>query len=61
MTELEIISDLITNMILHGATREELDKAIRHSMAVIDSKITGEDYTQSEKDNDISYLKEKYL
>lgn len=58
--QMGIISNLITDMTLQGAPPEELAKAVRHSMVVIDAEKHGLDYRQSEKDNDIAYLKKKY-
>lgn len=59
-TEMGIVSNLITDMTLKGATNKELEKAVRHSMVVIDAEKHGLDYRQSEKDNDIAALKKKY-
>lgn len=59
-TEMGKISNLITDMTLKGATQDELAKAVRHSMVVIDAEKHGLDYKQSEADNDIAYLKKKY-
>lgn len=54
------ISNLITDMTLKGATPDELARAVRHSMVVIDAEKHHLDYVQSEKDNGISELKRKY-
>lgn len=59
-TQMGVISNLITDMTLQGAPPEDLAKAVRHSMVVIDAEKHGLDYRQSEKDNDIAYLKKKY-
>ena len=59
-TEMGMISNLITDMTLKGATEPELAKAVRHSMVVIDAEKHGLDYKQSERDNDIAALKKKY-
>lgn len=59
-TEMGIISNLITDMTLKGATPSELARAVRHSMVVIDAEKHGLDYKQSEKDNNITALKKKY-
>ncbi|MBQ8134800.1 MAG: helix-turn-helix domain-containing protein [Clostridia bacterium] len=59
-TEMGKISNLITDMTLRGATRDELERAVRHSMVVIDAEKHGLDYKQSEIDNGISSLKKKY-
>lgn len=58
--EMGNISNLITDMTLQGATTEELARAIRHSMVVIDSEKHELNLNQSKKDNGISALKEKY-
>lgn len=59
-TEMGKISNLITDMTLKGAGTDELAKAVRHSMVVIDAEKHGLDYKQSEKDNDIAMLKRKW-
>jgi hypothetical protein len=58
--EMGKVSNLITDMTLRGANTDELAAAIRHSMVVIDSEKHELDYKQSEKDNNIRHLKEKY-
>ena len=58
--EMGIVSNLITDMTLRGATDDELARAVRHSMVVIDAEKHGLDYKQSEKDNGIDELKQKY-
>jgi len=59
-TEMGKVSNLITDMTLRGATQDELAKAVRHSMVVIDAEKHKLDYKQSEIDNNISFLKKKY-
>ena len=59
-TEMGKISNLITDMTIHGANNDEKARAIRHSMVVIDSEKHNLDFRQSEKDNGIPALKEKY-
>ena len=59
-TEMGKISNLITDMTLKGATEDELARAVRHSMVVIDAEKHKLDYTQSEADNGIASLKKKY-
>jgi len=59
-TEMGKISNLITDMTLKGATQSELARAVRHSMVVIDAEKHKLDYKQSEIDNDILSLKQKY-
>lgn len=60
-TQMGVISNLITDMTLRGdATPDELARAVRHSMVVIDAKKHKLDYRQSEKNNRIDDLKKKY-
>lgn len=58
--EMGKISNLITDMTIRGANDDEIAKAVRHSMVVIDAEKHGLDYKQSERDNDIPALKKKY-
>lgn len=55
-----VVSNLITDMTLGGASAEELARAVRHSMTVIDAAKHGLDWKTSEADNDIRGLKKKY-
>lgn len=59
-TEMGKVSNLITDMTLKGASEDELARAVRHSMVVIDAEKHGLDYKQSEIDNGIRALKKKY-
>lgn len=59
-TQMGIVSNLITDMTLKGATQDELARAVRHSMVVIDAEKHKLDYKQSEIDNGIASLKKKY-
>lgn len=59
-TEMGKVSNLITDMTLKGATQDELARAVRHSMVVIDAEKHKLDYKQSEIDNGITSLKKKY-
>ena len=59
-TEMGKVSNLITDMTLMGATPEELARAVKHSMVVIDSQKHFLNYKQSEIDNGIAELKTKY-
>ena len=59
-TEMGIISNLITDMTLEGATPKELERAVRHSMVVIDAEKHNLNYKKSELDNGIAELKKKY-
>ena len=58
--QMGIASNLITDMTLKGATDDELARAVRHSMVVIDAEKHKLDWKQSEKDNGIAELKQKY-
>lgn len=58
--QMGVISNLITDMTLKGATDSELAAAVRHSMVVIDAEKHKLDYKRSELDNNISALKKKY-
>lgn len=59
-TEMGVISNLITDMTLAGATSDKLARAVRHSMVVIDAEKHGLDYKASEIDNNIAALKKEY-
>lgn len=59
-TEMGKITNLINDMTLKGAPDSDITKAVRHSMVVIDAEKHRLDYKQSEIDNDIAALKEKY-
>ena len=58
--QMGMISNLITDMTLGGAKPEELARAVRHSMVVIDAAKHELDYKKSEKDNNIAALKKAY-
>ena len=58
--EMGVISNLITDMTLAGANDDELARAVRHSMVVIDAEKHKLDYKRSEIENNISDLKAKY-
>ena len=58
--QMGVISNLIMDMTLAGAKPEELARAVRHSMVVIDAKKHDLDYKRSESDNGIAELKRKY-
>lgn len=59
-TQMGIISNLITDMTLAGANDNELAAAVRHSMVVIDAEKHHLNYKQSEIDNNIPALHQKY-
>lgn len=54
------VSNLITDMTIKGANADEIAKAVRHSMVVIDSEKHSLNYKQSYIDNGIASLKTKY-
>ena len=54
------VSNLITDMTLMGAPTEDIVKAVRHSMVIIDAEKHNLDWHKSEIDNDIRALKKKY-
>ena len=58
--QMGIVSNLITDMTLKGANEQEITRAIKHSMVVIDAEKHHLDYTQSEKDNGIRELQKRY-
>lgn len=58
--EMGKISNLITDMTLLGASDDELARAVKHSMVVIDAEKHKLNYTQSAIDNGIASLKKKY-
>ena len=60
-TQMGVISNLITDMTLSGmATSDELARAVKHSMVVIDAEKHKLDYKRSEVENNIPALKKKY-
>lgn len=54
------VSNLITDMTIKGANQDEIARAVRHSMVVIDSEKHHLNYKQSYNDNNIKDLKIKY-
>ena len=58
--EMGVISNLITDMTLMGAPRNEIERAVKHSMVIIDATKHELDYKQSEKDNGIAALHKYY-
>ena len=61
-TQIEMgkISNLITDMTLKGAPEEEITKAVKHSMVVIDAAKHKLDYKRSEIENDIPTLRKRW-
>lgn len=58
--QMGVVSNLITDMTLAGASDAEKAAAVRHSMVVIDSYKHKLDYKRSEVENNIAALKVKY-
>lgn len=58
--EMGNISNLITDMTIRGASPDEIARAVRHSMVVIDAEKHELNYRQSAIDNGIVSLKRKY-
>lgn len=58
--QMGVVSNLITDMTLKGASESEIARAVKHSMVVIDAEKHKLNYKQSEKDNGIAELKKKY-
>lgn len=54
------VSNLITDMTIKGATEEEIARAVKHSMVVIDAEKHKLDYKRSYVENGIGALKTKY-
>ena len=58
--EMGKIANLITDMTIQGCNDDELARAIKHSMVVIDAPKHKLDWKRSEKENNIKELREKY-
>ena len=58
--EMGKISNLITDMHIAGADSNEIARAVKHSMVVIDAEKHHLDYKKSYSDNNIDELKRKY-
>ncbi len=59
-TEMGKVSNLITDMTLLGAADDEIERAVRHSMVVIDAEKHHLDWRRSEQENGIKELKTLY-
>ena len=59
-TEMGKASNLITDMTLKGASEDEIVRAVKHSMVVIDSEKHKLNYRQSYIDNGIAQLRVRY-
>ncbi|WP_458459243.1 helix-turn-helix domain-containing protein [Pseudobutyrivibrio sp.] len=58
--EMGVVSNLLTDMTIQGASDDEIARALRHSMVVIDAEKHGLDWKRSEIENNIPALKKKY-
>lgn len=58
--QMGLVSNLITDMTIRGANTDELARAVRHSMVVIDAEKHSLDYRRSAIDNGISALMKRY-
>lgn len=58
--QMGVVTNLITDMTAGGATFDEIERAVKHSMVVIDAEKHHLDYKQSAKDNNIQELKVKW-
>lgn len=58
--EMGDVSNLITDMTIKGAPMDEIARAVRHSMVVIDAEKHNLNYKQSAIDHGIKALKKKY-
>lgn len=54
------VSNLITDMTIGGANPNEIARAVKHSMVVIDAEKHNLDYKQSAIDNNVNELKRRY-
>lgn len=54
------VSNLITDMTIKGANHDEIARAVKHSMVIIDAEKHNLNWRQSYIDNSIAKLKEKY-
>lgn len=54
------VSNLITDMTIRGANTDEIARAVKHSMVVIDAEKHDLDHRRSAADNGIAALKKKY-
>jgi len=59
-TQMGMVSNLITDMTIHGAKNDEMARAVRHSMVVIDSEKHHLNYKASYDRNGIADLQRKY-
>lgn len=58
--QMGMVSNLITDMTIKKASLDEIERAVRHSMVVIDAEKHNLDWQRSERDNGIAQLRELY-
>lgn len=58
--QMGLVSNLITDMTIQRANTDEIARAVRHSMVVIDAEKHNLDFRRSAQDNGISALMKKY-
>lgn len=58
--QMGLVSNLITDMTIRGANSDELARAVRHSMVVIDAEKHNLDWKRSARENGIASLMETY-
>lgn len=58
--QMGVVSNLITDMTLQGAPNDEIARAVKYSMCIIDAEKHGLDYKRCYQDCDIDSLKKKY-
>ncbi len=58
--QMGVVTNLIMDMTIQNAPPDDICKAVRHSMVVIDAEKHKLDWKRSEKENDIQALKKKY-
>ena len=59
-TQMGVVSNLVTDMTLKGASADEIVRATKHALVVIDAPKHELDYRRSYEENGIAALKEKY-
>ena len=58
--QMGMASNLITDMTIKNATIDEIERAVKHSMVIIDAEKHNLNWQQSEIDNGIAELRQKY-
>ena len=58
--QMGMASNLITDMTIKGASLDEIERAVKHSMVVIDAEKHNLDWKKSEDDNNIAQLRKLY-